>query len=201
MNPQIVVVKVGGSLFVQTQFVSRLRTLVQHYSKQFAPAHIVLITGGGPLVESLRAIDRVNAISTEHAHWTAIRLMDVNAGLLQQWWPQLQAIDSMKELRIRCTDASVTLFRVEAFLAEYESSLPGTPLPVGWQVTSDSIAARIAETLDAAQLILIKAVPPLAGTDWQKAANLKVVDLFFPSIAEKLNAVRIDSFMDRAHDV
>ncbi|MEX2168694.1 MAG: hypothetical protein WD851_05260 [Pirellulales bacterium] len=197
MNPHNVVVKVGGSLFGQPEFVVRLQTLIESYSKQFAPAHIVLVTGGGPLVESLRAMDRVNAISTNHAHWAAIQLMDVNAGLLQQWWPQLHAIDSVEKLRIRCNEVGVTLFRVEAFLREREPRLAGTRLPTGWQVTSDSIAARIAETLNAPQLILVKAASWNA-TDWQEAAEVGVVDLFFPRIAAKLRAVRIDTLPEHS---
>lgn len=199
MNPHIVVVKVGGSLFGQPKFVVLLQTLIESYSKQLPPAHIVLVTGGGPLVESLRAIDRVNAISTDQAHWAAIQLMDVSAGLLQQWWPQLHAIDSMEELRIRCNEVGMTLFRVEAFLRECEPGLAGTRLPTGWQVTSDSIAARIAETLNAAQLILVKSAPWKA-TDWQEAAEVGVVDLFFTRIAAKLRAVRIDSLYEYACD-
>ena len=194
MKPLVIVVKVGGSLFVQPQFVNRLQSLVQRLLKELAPAHLVLVVGGGPLVDALRAVDRVNAVSSEHSHWAAIRLMDVNAELLQHWWPRLDSVSSLEQLKTRCTNAGLTQFRVVEFLRDKEPSLPGTRLPVGWEVTSDSIAARIAEVLDAEQLILIKSAPQHSATDWNAAASSGVVDSFFPTIATKLNLVRMASF-------
>ena len=42
------------------------------------------------------------------------------------------------------------------FLREVEPGLPGPKLPVGWDVTSDSIAARVAVLFDVAELVLLK---------------------------------------------
>ena len=192
MTPQVVVVKIGGSLFMQPHFVSRLQAHVERLRKELGPVHLVFITGGGPLVKSLRAINRINEVSTDQAHWIAIQLMDINAGLLRQWWPQLRSVNSLEELRSCCRQEGMTQFRVVGFLRDAEPVLPGTRLPIGWEVTSDSIAARVAEVLDADQLILVKSTASPATADWNSAAATGVVDAFFPAIAGKLHRVCVN---------
>jgi len=193
MSVDVIVVKIGGSLFTQPNMVSRLNEKIDCLISQYSPAHLVLITGGGAFVESLRQIDRVNEVAREVAHWTAIRLMDINSSLLQEWWPELHSIDSIGELRLRCKHSGVSLFRVEGFLRHGEPSSAGTQLPVGWEVTSDSIAARVAEILGASQLILLKSAHSIPTQNWESAAELGLVDPYFPKIASHLNGTQFDS--------
>lgn len=190
MNPKIVVVKVGGSLFVQPHFADRLQALIASLSDELAPVHLVLIAGGGVLVHALRAIDRANALSTEYAHWAAIELMDANADILRHFLPQLHSTRSFDELKVRCSRIGVTQFRAAEFLSLLEPNAPGTKLPLGWEVTSDSIAARVTEVLDADELVLLKSVERAPIPNWQAAAKAGLVDPFFPVISSRLRAVR-----------
>ena len=193
MSANVIVVKIGGSLFTQPNLVPRLNKKVDCLSSQYSPAHLVLVTGGGYFVESLRKIDQVNEVACEVAHWTAIHLMDINSSLIQKWWAELDSVDSLSELRMRCKHSGVSLFRVEGFLRHDEPSLAGTQLPVGWEVTSDSIAARVAEILDARQLILLKSVHSISTQNWDSAAELGLVDPYFPKIASHLNGTLLDT--------
>jgi aspartokinase-like uncharacterized kinase len=75
--------------------------------------------------------------------------------------------------------------------------LPGTRLPVGWEVTSDSIAARLAELLDA-RLTLLKSIPPPEFLEqsqdlrhWRALAEAGWIDRFFPDLAENLHKIRL----------
>ena len=63
-----------------------------------------------------------------------------------------------------------------------------SPLPHSWDVTSDTIAAWIAGQLKAQSLVLLKSasLPPDATRDL--AAQLKLVDPFFPLISSALAA-------------
>lgn len=191
MNVRVVVVKIGGSLFTQSGFVTRLRAWTEQLLAQLWPVHVVFITGGGPLVEGLREIDRINKIAAEHAHWVAIHLMDVNASLLNKWWPELLAVRSLFDLRERIEREGVTLFHVEQFLRKEEPALEGTRLPIGWDVSSDSIAARVAIILSADRLVLLKSVPGLPGENWPRVAAEGLVDQFFPSLADGIPEVRV----------
>jgi aspartokinase-like uncharacterized kinase len=74
-----------------------------------------------------------------------------------------------------------------SFLHEDEPQLDEHPLPHTWNVTTDSIAARLAETLSADELVLLKSAdpPPVAG------AAGEYVDNYFAQVARRLRRVRM----------
>src|SRR5690606_38335664 len=63
------------------------------------------------------------------------------------------------------------------------------PLPHHWDVTSDSIAARLAALLGADQLILLKSTDAPPGLDRERAAALGLVDPIFPAASRTLRRV------------
>lgn len=81
------------------------------------------------------------------------------------------------------------VFDPEQFLQQVEPNLPPMALPIGWQVTSDSIAARIAETLDADELVLMKSTDPPTSTI-EQAAQDGLVDAHFPLAAASVRRLR-----------
>jgi aspartokinase-like uncharacterized kinase len=154
------VVKVGGSLFDCPQLPRRL----QGWLEEVADQRVVLIAGGGDLVEVIRALDARWKLGEEVSHWLAIDAMRLAAKLLLGSLPQLRWIESWQELQ-RCGDSpppfQPILFEVSQFLREVEHCLMPPFLPRSWQVTSDSIAARVATALGATDLTLLKsALPP-----------------------------------------
>jgi hypothetical protein len=68
----------------------------------------------------------------------------------------------------------------------------GLSLPSGWQVTSDSIAARVAD-VHGAGLLLVKSRPPPcpeSGDPLGMLAAAGWVDDYFPEAAGKLGEIR-----------
>ncbi len=150
------VVKVGGSLFDLPDLADRLRAWLSEQS----PAHHVIVTGGGALVEQVRRWHALRPLNDAAAHWMSVDLMTVTAHMLHDHLPEIPLIEDDRLLCQRLGERSCTLFGPGQWLRHSEPNLPGRKLPTNWQVTSDSIAARLAITLLADELVLLKSALP-----------------------------------------
>lgn len=183
------VIKIGGSLLGWPAIADHL----DGYLGQLESDRLVLIVGGGEPVEWLRRIDARATWGDAAAHDAAIAMMDANTRAVAGWLPTAKLTDSWDKVTHASDAAGVLLFAAGRFLREQEPSLPGTCLPVGWQVTSDSIAARVAALLDA-PLTLIKSCgveTPRSREGWLGLADRGVVDAFFPRLVDEPPSVEI----------
>jgi aspartokinase-like uncharacterized kinase len=168
--------------------------------RQEPPRGNVLITGGGVWADEVRALERSGQLSSESAHWLAIRTMKLTGWLLCQMLPwgtftdQLEAVSDPR--RWAQMAAEPVVFDPESFLREVEPHLPPQALPLGWQVTSDSIAARLAEVLAADELVLMKS-REAPRSNLEEAANEGLVDAYFPQAAARLPGLRWVYLRDR----
>ena len=200
------VIKVGGSLVGRASFVDDLRRWLEDESHRLPDTHRVLLVGGGPWVESLRQLDKGQPMEETFSHWLAIELMEMLGQTVGHWLPELWTTDNFDLLRQRCQSPGSSLLLATRFLREVEPKLPGLQLPVGWQVTSDSVAGRLAICLGANSLTLLKSAsipkntvsknamsknPASIGVNWPQAAESGWVDPFFPSLAKGLPYVRL----------
>ena len=74
----MIVVKVGGSLFDHPRLGEGLRA----YLNSLHPSEVLLVPGGGRLVDAVRELDRVHGLGEETSHWLAVRAMDVMGEVL-----------------------------------------------------------------------------------------------------------------------
>jgi aspartokinase-like uncharacterized kinase len=180
------VIKLGGSLLDNPATPKRLPRWLDAQS----PARNLLVVGGGRLVDALREKERGGALGTEAAHWLAVRAMRINAGLIQVLLPQAHWVARLAqwlELPSASPQREVELAILDPweFLQSEESAADLPPLPHRWDVTSDSIAARVAHRCDAQELVLLKSALP-AATDVVGAAQSGYVDAHFPLAAAAL---------------
>jgi aspartokinase-like uncharacterized kinase len=172
-----VVVKIGGSLFGLPDFGARL----EWFLSGLETADVVLVPGGGPAADLVRGWDRDFGLGEERAHWLALRALALNAHFLASVVPNAQVIERLDERRLLLAGVR-PIMDMHAWALVDECS-PGH-LPHSWQVTSDSLAARLAMKSEAAKLILLKSVD-FRGHDWRQAAQAGVVDPFFPQIMDR----------------
>jgi hypothetical protein len=79
---------------------------------------------------------------------------------------------------------------LDAFsFAERDELQPGH-LPHSWDVTSDALAARVAQILKARQLVLLKSVSLPRGLDWIEAERRGCVDHAFAKLLDQATAGR-----------
>jgi aspartokinase-like uncharacterized kinase len=150
----------------------------------------VLIAGGGPTADVVRAMDRVHGLGERRAHELAIRALDLTAWLLAGILPRTVVVDRLEAFRSVWNLDMRPILAPRRVLQETEDRGPD-PLPASWNVTSDSIAARIATHLDASRLILVKSEGLPEGAGREEAARLGLVDPMFPWIARDLALVEL----------
>ncbi len=192
MSPAVRVVKVGGSLLDGVLDGGALGENLQRWLAEQSPAHDVLIVGGGRLTDVVREMDRRHSLGDEAAHGLALETMSITARLVANLLPGVPLVDDFAALRDGLADEGVTIFDARSFLADHEPHLDGTRLEASWDVTSDSIAARLAIVLGAAELVLLKSAPPPSGVKTiAELAEQGYVDRFSKRLASELPAWRV----------
>ena len=167
-----VVVKVGGSLFDWPDLKLRLR----EYLATLVGKNVLLIPGGGPAADAVRAYDRAHGLGKESAHWLALRALSLNAHLLTTLVPQSQVVEGLNAARSVWRRGHTPVLDAFRF-ARGDEGRSGR-LHHSWAVTSDSLAARVAAVAAAEHLILLKSAP-MPAADWPEAIRLGYVDPMF----------------------
>lgn len=137
------IVKLGGSLLVDDSTPARLRMFLERLPE----APTLIVVGGGAMVDAVRQLNQANAIHSEAAHWLSIRLMDETARIVAGWFDDWRCTDDFSD------PCAVGVFKPNRWLSGNDVR---DLLPQNWNVTSDSIAALLAKTLQASELILLK---------------------------------------------
>lgn len=186
---QIRVVKVGGSLFDLPNLADRMRQWLLRQS----PAHHVLLAGGGPLADQVRQWHTLRPLEEAAAHWMCVDLLTVSAHFLHARLPKIPLIEDDRLLCQRVGRRDCTIFVPATWMRHGEPRLPGTPLPQTWEVTSDSIAARLAIALGAKELVLMKSTLPEKSLDGgiRAFSAAGTVDPMLGRLAGELPPVRL----------
>jgi aspartokinase-like uncharacterized kinase len=182
------VLKVGGSLLDWPELPRRLESLLL----EGRPA---LVAGGGAAADVIRSLDRVHGLGQEQAHRLAIRAMDLTAALLAALLPRSLVVSNPEELAATWRASQVPILAPKPFLEASEAGRTDT-LPASWDVTSDSIAARLARHLRVDRLVLLKSVRAEGITTLEQAAVMGLVDPHFPTAAAGFARVEVVCLRD-----
>jgi aspartokinase-like uncharacterized kinase len=151
---------------------------------------VLVVPGGGPFADSVRASDKQIGFPDEVAHVLAMRAMDQLGVLLA---PMLQDAELVTEL---IAPQGLRLLAV----APAFTGRPG--VPETWAVTGDSLAVLAAGAIGAEEAVLLKAVagvfphwpsdePPLVELTvseleaMQEAGEAQVVDAYLPEAVRR----------------
>lgn len=166
------VVKVGGSL-AET---GRLPLALSLIATACVP--VVVVPGGGPFADSIRALQPRMRFSDAVAHRLAMLAMHQMAELIVAQDECFTVAQSLAEISNALSNGKVPVW------APLRMISGDTAIPASWSATSDSIAARLAELLDA-RLVLLKSVDVEAGADLDELARRGIVDPILPSIVAR----------------
>jgi aspartokinase-like uncharacterized kinase len=177
------VVKLGGSLLDWPGCIPRLRAFLA----ESKPHCTLLVVGGGGAADWIRRLDRIHRLPVEAGHWLAIETMRLNAGCVASLLPGSQIVKELGQCEHAWSQQLLPILDPVPFCQWDVTQSDG--LPIGWEVTSDSIAAQVAWRWQAEELVLIKSCPKPSG-DWQTVARTGAVDAYFPNLAQRVPIVR-----------
>ena len=128
------VVKIGGSLFPEHAI---------ELAKRLENTGSVIVLGGGEFANLIRRYDSEMKFSDEANHWTAIDCMEIIAKLVNDKVDSAKLAYTIDEVHEISDDGFTPIFVVSEFLKVED------PFECSWDVTSDSIAAYVANLLNA----------------------------------------------------
>jgi aspartokinase-like uncharacterized kinase len=189
-KPCPVVIKVGGSLLDWPELPARLVAYLecQQPDGSRLREQTLLIAGGGSFANLVRVMDQTHVLGDENAHRLAIRSMDLTAELLGALAPGCAVAHHLEEVSKWRALNRVPILAPGDFLEKLDGAAPDR-LPASWDVTSDSIAARLAVRIGAKQLILLKSAPLSFDMTRSEAARRGLVDAWFPEVSSPLAMV------------
>jgi 5-(aminomethyl)-3-furanmethanol phosphate kinase len=144
-RPPPLVIKVGGGL-LRDERLEGLRRACAEATEMAARRPVLVVPGGGPFADAVRAVDERVGLDDATAHALAMRAMDQLGVLLR---PLLPAADLLSDL---VAPRALGLLQVApAFMGR-------AGVPESWTVTSDSLAVLAAAAIGADEAVLLKPI-------------------------------------------
>lgn len=144
------VVKVGGGL-LRDEGLEGLRRACAEALALAANRPVLVVPGGGPFADAVRAVDEHVGLDDATAHALALQAMDQLGVLLR---PLLPGAELLADLVV---PRSLGLLQAAPAFA----GRPG--VPESWTVTSDSLAVLAAAAIGADEAVLLKSVDGVLG--------------------------------------
>jgi 5-(aminomethyl)-3-furanmethanol phosphate kinase len=144
---RLIVVKVGGGLSATPGALEAVGRALAEAGRRH---RLLVVPGGGPFADAVRAFDRREGLSADAAHWMAILAMDQYAYVLADRISGGVIVEEPGEIREVLSAGKIPIIAPARWMRSADV------LPHSWEVTSDSIAAFVAGALGAGRLALIK---------------------------------------------
>ena len=143
------VVKIGGSLLGSPELEKWLDV-----AAKFSDGNIIIVPGGGVFANAVREAQILSKISDVCAHRLALLAMDQFGLMLANMNPLLATASSEMEIDERTWQHRGIIWLPSKMVLNSNS------IPQNWDMTSDSLAAWLAQKLGAQHLILVKSDKP-----------------------------------------
>lgn len=165
----MIVIKLGGSL-TKSGALSDCLNRVEHLYRGRA---VVIVPGGGAFADQVRIAQERWRFDDSTAHHMALLAMQQMALMFKGIQPQFSIAGSITAIRNRTVSQGTLVWSPD--MVELERS----GIKAGWDVTSDSLAAWLANTLSARELILVKSATIDKEHSLAELARQNIVDQAF----------------------
>ena len=167
------IIKVGGSL-AETGRLNEVLALISE-----ARRPVIVVPGGGQFAEKVRDLQNALRFDDASAHRLAMLGMHQMAEVYFKLEPRLAPADSMEGItRI------LAIGQIPVWLP-LQMCQDDPEIPTDWSITSDGLAARLAERMGGLPLVLLKSIEVDATETAEQLAEGGVVDQAFPGIVAR----------------
>lgn len=167
------VVKIGGSLSQRGE-VARVLALVAATRRR-----IVVVPGGGVHADRVRERQAREGLSDRDAHRLAIEAMEQTGREYLALQPELVAAHTLSSIREAWRRWQVPVWMPARMCAR------DTRIPEDWSITSDGLAARLAEQLGSVPVLIVKSLRVPRSVRAEALAALGIIDPAFAAIVRR----------------
>lgn len=181
----MIVIKLGGSLVAANTLLHCLNRIEQQYQDRA----VVIVTGGGVFANQVRIAQQHWQFKDECAHAMAILAMQQMAWLIKGLKADFELVDSVSA--IQQSPSKIMIWLPDL------SELNNAGISATWDITSDSLAAWLANTLSADELIVIKSAVIDTQLSLMQLTEQGIIDkAFCDSVAHSAFAIRVINQQD-----
>ncbi|MGZ5050896.1 MAG: amino acid kinase family protein [Methylobacter sp.] len=175
MTADVTVIKLGGSLSRSDTLLACLDAVAKNYRDRAA----VIVPGGGAFADQVRLAQQHWHFDDVTAHRMAILAMRQMALMLKGLKPEFAIAENVAEVQDRLNQRQTVIWSPD--IAELDRA----GIEASWDITSDSLAAWLAKTISAVELILVKSAVIDHNLGLQELAEREIVDPAFCGFAEQ----------------
>lgn len=172
MSVTPLVIKIGGSLAETGRLASVLAMIGG------ARIPVVIVPGGGPFADAVRDLQSKMQFEDSVAHRLAMLAMEQMAECIVSRQPGMTVARSLEDISEAVMDGQIPVWAPLQMIGDDKT------IPESWDATSDALAARLAELLDA-RLVLLKSVSARDISSAKDLVREGIVDPVFPEIVER----------------
>ncbi len=165
----MIIIKLGGSLSRSDTLVNCLNAVEKNYQGRAA----VIVPGGGAFADQVRLAQQHWQFDDATAHRMALLAMQQMALMFKGLKPGFAVADTVAAVQQRLNRQQTVIWSPDII------ELDNAGIEASWDITSDSLAAWLADTLSARELILVKSAVIDAGLSLHQLADRHIVDKAF----------------------
>ena len=145
MITEATVIKLGGSIMALPQLLPWLKAIRK--------SRAILVPGGGIFADTVRTAQEKISFADKAAHDMAILAMTQYGIMCCSLVPGLKLFSTIPDAKSIIAEGMTPVWSPRHLAAQWHD------LPHNWEVSSDTLALRLAAAINASKLILVKAAP------------------------------------------
>lgn len=165
----MIIIKLGGSLSHSDALANCLNAVEKNYQGRA----VVIVPGGGAFVDQVRLAQQHWQLDDTTAHHMALLAMQQMALMFKGLKPGFAMAHTVSAIQEQLNRQKTVIWSPDII------ELDNAGIPASWDITSDSLAAWLAKTVSATELILIKSAAIDANLSLQQLAEQNIVDKAF----------------------